>query len=347
LTVIIKSMSRPSYLSWGLLSTARINRAVIGPIKTSKYSHLSAVASRSIEKSREYAKAWGIPQSYGSYEALLADPKIDVVYISLPNSLHTEWSIKALEKGKHVLCEKPLTTSVADVERIKGTALKTGRVITEAFMYRHHPQTKIVKQMIDRGEIGKLQLIHGSFCYTNTRADNPRLDPTLGGGSLWDVGCYPIGYARYLTGEEPIEVYGRQVSSEKGIDLLFAGQLNFSGGIIAQIDCSFISPSKSLIEITGENGRIIIPAPYKPGNKSIIYLERNGKTHAIKIKGGELYHGEIEDIENAIMHGKPPLISLDDSRGNIATIEALYRSSQILKSITLAELQTRPLEREK
>jgi xylose dehydrogenase (NAD/NADP) len=323
-------------LSWGLLSTARINRAVIGPIKASKNSQLSAVASRSIDQSSEYAKNWGIPRFFSNYEALLADPEINVVYISVPNSLHAEWSIKALEMGKHVLCEKPLTTNVADVDIIKAIAQKTGKVITEAFMYRHHPQTFMVKKMIEQGAIGTLQLIRGSFCYTNTRPDNPRLDPHLGGGSLWDVGCYPIGYARYITGQEPIEAYGHQVSSEKGIDLLFAGQLSFPGGVIAQIESSFITPAKSLIEITGSGGRIIIPEPYKPGKKPTIYLERDGRTQAIKIKGDDLYSGEIKDMENAVIAGKPPLISLDDSRGNIAAIEALYQSARSSKPINLS-----------
>ena len=287
-----------------------------------------AVASRSPETATAYAKSWGIPRAYGSYDELLADPEIDIIYNSLPNSLHAEWSIKALRMGKHVLCEKPLATSVADVDRIKATAQLTGKVVAEAFMYRHHPQTILVKQMADLGEVGNLQLIRGSFCYTNSRSDNPRLDPSLGGGSLWDVGCYPIGFARYLTGEEPVTVFGQQVTGPTGVDLLFAGELCFPSGVIAQFDCSFISPSKSLIEITGEQGRITIPEPYKPRKKTQIFLEKGGRTTSINVKGMELYQGEIEDIENAVLGGKPTLISLEDSRSNIATIEALYLSAR-------------------
>ncbi len=337
-------MAGVTRLSWGLLGTARINRAVIDPIKSSKFSRLAAVASRSGDKARDYAAAWGIPRHFDSYEALLADPEIDIIYNSLPNALHAEWSIKAMQQGKHVLCEKPLATDLAAVDEIIATASQTTRVISEAFMYRHHPQTKRVKKMVAEGEVGKLQLVRGSFCYTNTRPDNPRLDPHLGGGSLWDVGCYPVGYARYLSGEEPTDVYGRQVIGPSGVDVLFAGQLSFPGGMIAQFECSFISPSKSIIEITGDKGRIIIPEPYKPGKKSRIYQERDGRLRTINIQGAELYQGEIADMENAILHATPSLISLTDSQGNISSLIALYESAQVSRPINLTYNQASPME---
>jgi xylose dehydrogenase (NAD/NADP) len=157
----------------------------------------------------------------------------------------------------------------------------------------------------------------------------------LGGGSLWNVGCYPISYARYLIGEEPIEVYGHQVTGRTGIDLLYAGQLYFPGGVISQFECSFITPPKSLMEITGEKGRIIIPQPYKPRKRTSILLEREEQLQTIRIKGAELYQGEIEDLENAILFGKPTRINLDDSRKNIATIEALYQSARLSKPISV------------
>ena len=328
-------MGEPARLRWGLLSTARINRAVINPIRASKRSVLMAVASRSQDKASQYAATWEIPRFYSSYETLLADPGIDVIYISLPNSLHAEWAIKALQSGKHVLCEKPLTTSIKDVENVMNVARKTGMVITEAFMYRHHSQTILVKQMVDNGEIGHLQLIKGSFCYTNTRSSDPRFDPALGGGSLWDVGCYPISYARYITGKEPIEVYGHQVTGPTGIDLLFAGQMLFPGGVISQFECSFITTNKVEMEITGDKGRINIPEPYKPGVKTNILIQYEGQARTISIKGPELYQAEIEDLENAILNRKAPRISLDDSRGNIAVIEALYQSAQSSQPVSI------------
>jgi D-xylose 1-dehydrogenase (NADP+, D-xylono-1,5-lactone-forming) len=157
----------------------------------------------------------------------------------------------------------------------------------------------------------------------------------LGGGSLWDVGCYPISYARYITGKEPDEVFGYQVTGTTGIDLIYTGQIHFPGDIIAQFESSFISPFRAYMEITGEKGRILIPEPYKPGIKTKLILEKDGKSQTIQVKGEKLYHGEVEDIENAIIHGKPLRITLEDSKANVATIEALYKSARLAKPINL------------
>lgn len=328
-------MSKVSKLRWGLLGTARINKALIRPVRSSKNSVLAAVASRSHEKALEYAKEWGIPQYYSNYEELLEDPSIDIIYISLPNSLHAEWTIKAMQHGKHVLCEKPLTTSSNDIDKVIKIAQETGMIIAEAFMYRHHPQTMLVKELIDKGKIGNLQLIRGSFCYTNSRPADVRLDPHLGGGCLWDVGCYPISYARYIVGCEPSEVYGHQIIGNTGVDIFFVGELLFPGSIICQFECSFISPYKAHVEITGKIGRISIQSPYKPGLREKLVIDLNNQSQTIPIRGKELYSGEVEDIENAIINGKPGKISLKDSRGNIAVIEALYSSARSLLPIKL------------
>ena len=330
-------MENQAPLRWGLLSTARINRAVIEPIRSSKKSQLIAVASRSREKASKYASTWGIPRFHASYEALLADPEIDVIYNSLPNSLHTEWSLKALRMGKHVLCEKPLTIRSQDVDDMIKVAGETGKIITEAFMYRHHPQTLLIKKMVDNGEIGNLLFIHGSFCYHNTRPDDTRFDPAFGGGSLWDIGCYPISYARFLVGKNPLEIYGHQLTGPTGVDLFFAGQLSFPGEMQAQFESSFITPYKVAMEITGEEGRIIIPEPFKPGLKTTILLQREGRPKSIRIKGYDLYSGEIEDMENAILYGKAARISLLESKDNISTIDALYKSATLRMPLPVSE----------
>src|SRR5918996_5490057 len=198
-------------LNWGLLSTARINRALITPLRASKRNQLVAVASRTQESADQYAREWKISRSHGSYEALLADPEIDVIYNSLPNHLHAEWTIKAVEAGKHVLCEKPLALSVDQVDAVQEAARKHGRVVAEAFMYRHHPQTIKVQEMIKSGSVGNLKLIRGSFSYVLSREGDVRLDLAMGGGSIWDVGCYPISYTGTVVGEAPLEVFGWQV----------------------------------------------------------------------------------------------------------------------------------------
>jgi len=328
-------MVKPTPLRWGFLGTARINQSLIEPIRSSANSILSAVASRSSEKAQEYAIRWGIPHFHSSYEELLADPEIDIIYNSLPSGLHAEWSIKAMQAGKHVLCEKPLTTSSQDADAVIEAANQNGRIITEAFMYRHHPQTILIKQMVDDGEIGELQILRGSFCYTNNRSSDPRFEPSLGGGSLWDVGCYPISYARHLVGTEPIEVYGHQVTGSTGVDLLYTGHMLYPRRVISQFECSFISPYKASFEITGTTGRITIPQPYKPGIKTQIYVERDGKSKTIKVIGKGLYLGEVEDIENSIMFGTPTRISLMESRGNIKTIELLIKAARISKPVSL------------
>jgi len=315
-------------LNWGFLSTARINRALIVPLQVSKRNELLAVASRSQETADAYAKEQRIPRAYGSYEALLADPDIDVVYNPLPNHLHAEWTIKAVDAGKHVLCEKPLALSVDEVDAIQSAARNHGRVVAEAFMYRHHPQTLKVQEIVKSGSLGTLKLIRGSFSFVLTREGDVRLTPEWGGGSIWDVGCYPISYARTVVSEEPVEVFGWQVEGPTGIDESFVGQMRFEGGVHAQFDCSFVIPFHAFVEVVGSEGTLNIPHPFKPGADETVYLSRGDKTDAIRIRGGELYMGEVEDITDAILLGRDPRISLDDSRANIAVISALLESAR-------------------
>ncbi len=322
-------------LNWGLLSTAKINGALIKPLNASKRARLLAVASRSVSSAEAYAHEWNIPRAHGSYEALLADPEIDVVYNSLPNHLHAEWTIKALRAGKHVLCEKPFALTLAEADAMSLAARETGKVLAEAFMYRHHAQTLKIKEIVDGGELGKLQLIKGSFTFTLTREGNYRWINEMGGGSIWDVGCYPISYARMIVGAEPVEVFGWQVTGQGGSDESFFGQMRFKDEVHMQFDCGFKSPSRAFIEIVGTDATLNIPDPFKPGPKNEIYLNRNNKTQIIKIKGGELYSGEVEDMCDAVLDNRPPFISLADSRGNIAAIMALIQSASNGISISL------------
>jgi predicted dehydrogenase len=320
-------------LKWGLLSTARINRALIAPLRASRRNQLVAVASRTQESADRYAGEWKIDRAHGSYEALLADPEIDVIYNPLPNHLHAEWTIKAVEAGKHVLCEKPLALTVEEVDAIQSAARRHGRVVTEAFMYRHHPQTLKVQELIKDGLIGTIKLIRGSFTYVLSREADVRLDPAMGGGSIWDVGCYPISYARTVVGENPLEVFGWQVTGPTGIDETFVGQMRFDRDIVAQFDSSFAIPFHTFMEIVGSEGTLNIPRPFKPVTDEKLYLTRGDKTETIKIKGQELYIGEVEDMADAILLGQPARISLDDSRNNVAVLSALVESARMGKPI--------------
>ena len=322
-------------LNWGLLSTAHINRSLIPPLRVSKRNQLLAVGSRSQETAEAYAREWKIPRTHGSYEALLADPEIDVIYNPLPNHLHAEWTIKAVEAGKHVLCEKPLALSVEEVDAIQAAARKHGRVVAEAFMYRHHPQTLKVQELVQSGTLGTLKLIRGAFRYVLSGAANVRLKPEWGGGSIWDVGCYPISYARTVVGEAPLEVFGWQVTGQTGIDETFVGQMRFGNDILAQFDSSFAIPFHVFMEIIGSEGSLNIPNPFKPGIQDKIYVTHGDEMETIEIKGQELYIGEVEDMADAILLGKDSLVSLGDSRGNVAVICAFLESASLGKPVSI------------
>ena len=323
-------------LKWGLLSTAAINRAVISPLRESARNQLAAVASRDRARAERYATEWGIPRAMGSYEAMLSDPEIDVVYVSLPNSMHAEWTIKAVAAGKHVLCEKPLAISVEEVDAITSAAGRAGVVVAEAFMYRHHPQTLKVQQLISGGDIGQLRVIRGGFTFNIANPEDVRLNPGLGGGSIWDVGCYPISYARAVVGADPLQVFGWQVTGESGVDETFVGQMCFADGAYAQFDSGFRAPERMLMEFVGSAGTITLPNAFKPGSDAkIVFCRESGTPEPIRVESQDLYLGEVEDLADAVLNGKAPRISLADSRGNVAAIVALLESARQGRPIAL------------
>jgi xylose dehydrogenase (NAD/NADP) len=307
-------------LRWGILGVARINRALVGPLRSSPRAELLAVASRSRQRAEEEARRWEIPRAYGSYDELLADPEIDVVYVPLPNALHAEWTLKAARAGKHVLCEKPLATSLEDVDRIADAARAAGVVVTEAFMYRHHPQTLRVRELVAAGAVGKVRLVRGAFSF---------LDPALGGGSLWDVGCYPVSYARFVLGQEPLAAFGWADFGPSGVDETFAGLLRFPGGAIASFDSGFRAPFRTFVEIVGSDGVLDVPRPFKPGLETeSVGLRRGDVVEKLEMPGAELYSGEVEDLTDAVLERRPPRVTLEDSRANVAALLALLRSAR-------------------
>src|SRR5437868_9437815 len=222
--------------TWGIISTADINRKLIPGAQESPRVDLIAVASRDQRRAEDYAREWGIERAYGSYDALLADADVEAVYISLPNTMHCEWSIRALEAGKHVLCEKPLSRVPSDVQAAFDAADRTGRLLSEAFMYRHNPQTKRAKQLVAEGAIGELRLIRAAFSYRLYDTDNIRLSTALAGGALMDIGCYAVSGAR-LFGGEPEKVYGEAWFGPSGTDWVFTGLRRVPGNASAAFDC--------------------------------------------------------------------------------------------------------------
>jgi D-xylose 1-dehydrogenase (NADP+, D-xylono-1,5-lactone-forming) len=325
----------PHTLRWGVLGTGRITRALIAALRASPRNEVVAAASRTPARAEAFAREWSLPRAFAGYQAMLEDPHIDVVYNALPNHLHAQWTIAAARHGKHVLCEKPLALAVDDVDHMAEAARAARVVVAEAFMYRHHPQTLKVKELVDGGAVGALRLVRGAFSFTLTRAEDVRLDPACGGGSLWDVGCYPVSYARLLAGEEPVEAFGWQTLGPTGVDEAFAGQLRFGGGMVAQVDCSFRLPFRTHVEVVGRDGVITIPRPYKPGTKETVVLTRGDSVESIEVEGPELYLGEVEDMFDAVRLGRPSRVSLAESRGNVAALVALLRSAREGRPVAL------------
>jgi predicted dehydrogenase len=315
-------------LRWGILGTARINRMLIPPLQASPDNRLVAVASRDLERAEAYAREWKIPRAHGSYEALLADPEIDAVYIPLPNHLHAEWTIKAARARKHVLCEKPLALTLEDVDAMAAACREAKVVLAEGFMYRHHPQTLKVKQLLDEGAIGALRYLRGAFTFELTRPNDVRLKPEWGGGCLWDVGCYPVSFARFLVGREPASVFGCQTLGPTGIDETFAGQASFPGDVLFQFDSGFRSPSRAEMELAGTRGWIRIHHPWRPEQDHPLLLHRDGRTEEIHVPGEDRFLLEVEDLRAAVRSGRAPRMSLADSRANVAALLAFLRSAR-------------------
>ena len=321
-------------LRWGLLGTARINRALIPAIRASARSRLDAVASRTDARAREYAEEWQIPRAFGSYEALLSDSAIDAVYIPLPNHLHVEWTLLAIEAGKHVLCEKPMALVASDVDRIADAAARRGVVAAEAFMYRHHPLTSRVASLVADGAVGRLQVIRGAFTFVLTRSSDVRLVPEWGGGSLWDVGCYPVSYARLLAGE-PREVTAQATRHPGGIDLTVAGTLRFAEDVLGVVDCSFGTHFRTFMEVAGADGVMLIETPFKPGVDASLRLTRGDSVETVVVPGEPLYVGEVEDLEAGVFDGRAPRVTLADTRGNVATLAALHEAARTGRAVSV------------
>ncbi len=324
----------PDKLRWGLLSTANINDALIGPIRQAARSELVGVASRSLAKAQAYAQEKGIPKAYGSYEDLLTDPGIDVIYNPLPNTLHCEWTIKAAQASKHVLCEKPITPTLAELDQIEAAAKANRVAVFEAFMYLHHPQTLQVKEMIQAGKLGDLQLINSWFAYYLPPEDsqNIRLNPNLAGGGLWDVGVYPNSLAIVLVGAgAPVEVWANQIIGETGVDVSLIGQMKFANGVMAQISCGFRTPFREGAHIIGDKGIIQIIEPWKPGvygkDSQVIFIGRDDTRETLVIPATDPYSAEVAAMEACILDRAEPVVPLSLSRDFLRSVLALYESA--------------------
>jgi len=311
---------------FGILSTAHINRQLIPGAHASDKVELIAVASREQSKADAYAHDWGIERAYGSYDALLEDPDVEAVYISLPNTMHCEWSIRALEAGKHVLCEKPLSRHPEDVGRAFDAAENAGRLLSEAFMYRHHPQTTRLVELVRKGAIGELRLIRSTFSYSLYDAENIRLRTDVEGGSLMDVGCYCVSGSRLLAGE-PESVFGQAYVGPSGTDWVFVGAMRFPGGVFAQFDCGTCLPNRDELEVIGTEGSLFLDDPWHC-RAPVIELRREGEVERIELDPADSYQLELENLSDAILGEAPLLLGRDDAVAQARALEALHRSAE-------------------
>ena len=310
----------------GILSTARINRAVLAGARLSDRVEVVAVASRDSARAEAYAHEHDIERAHGSYEALLEDPGVEAVYISLPNSLHVPWSVRALEAGKHVLCEKPLDRSPAEVERAFDAADRAGRILMEAFMYRHHPQTRRLAELVGDGAIGELRLVRSSFSFPLSDETNVRLRPELDGGSLMDVGCYCVSGTRLLAGE-PESVSAQQVVGPTGVDVRFAGTMSFPRGALAHFDSALDLVDRGDLEAVGSEGTIVVRDPWLIRGAAL-ELRRGDDVERIEVAQANRYQLELENLADAIHGDAEPLLAREDALGQARTIDALYRAAE-------------------
>lgn len=330
-------MSTPIVLDapirWGILSTARIGvKQVIPAMQQGKLTTVTAIASRDLERAEAVAEELGIPKAYGSYEELLADPDIDAVYNPLPNHLHVPWTLKALQAGKHVLCEKPIALDLSEAKALMtAAALHPGLRVMEAFMYRFHPQWLKARSIVQEGSLGEVRSIHAHFSYFNDDPANIRNQENIGGGGLMDIGCYCISWPRFLLDTEPVRVTGLvDVDPVLGVDRLTSGLMDF-GGVQVSFTCSTQMTPYQRVLVLGTQGvlEIEIPANAPAAQRTRLVLQRTGSAaEDIWIDAANQYTLQGDAFSRAILEGKEVPTPLGDAVGNMEAIEALFKAAK-------------------
>jgi xylose dehydrogenase (NAD/NADP) len=318
----------------GLLSTAAINDEILAAARASDLIVVDAVASRDQARADEYARRHEIPRAFGDYEELLADPDIDAVYVSLPNALHAEWSTRALEAGKHVLCEKPFSRHPHDVERAFEAADRAGRWLTEGLVSRHHPQSDRVAELVRSGAIGELRSLTATFSFALTGPENTRLRPELDGGALMDVGCYCVSSMRSVAGE-PERVYAEQFLGPTGVDLRATATLRFRCGVLARLEVGMDLPSRHELELVGSDGTLFLADPWHAADP-VIELRRRGQVERIRTGPANAFLHELKDLCLAIADEREPKLGRADALGQARTLDALLRSADDDRPLSLA-----------
>jgi D-xylose 1-dehydrogenase (NADP+, D-xylono-1,5-lactone-forming) len=324
-------------LRWGVLSTAGIGRLVIEATRAADHAEFVAVASRDADRARAFAGELGLEASFGSYEELLASSQVDAVYVPLPVAMHTEWTVKALEAGKHVLCEKPFATSAADAARCFDAAEAAGRYCVEGLMYRHHPQTTLARQLVAGGAIGRLAHVRAALS-VSVPPDDIRRSLELGGGALGDLGCYCASAIRLFAGE-PERVWATQVhDDEGGVDLRLAATLRLPADVLAQFDVALDLTRRDELELVGTAGRLTVPDPWLC-RATHLELSRDGRVEHVPVdpEGAfaltdpdhDVYRIELDTVSAALAGGEQPSFGRSDALAQATVLEALYRSAEL------------------
>jgi len=332
-------------LNWGILGTGNIANQFAAGVRglgPDAQSVLAAVGSRAQRTADAFAEQYEIPRAHPTYDALLADDAVDAIYLSLPNSMHLDWTLKAIAAGKHVLCEKPIARNADEAERMFDAAQKQGVLLVEAFMYRSHPLTHKALGVVRDGTIGRLKVIRASFCYSTSKvADNVRFDPSLAGGAVMDIGCYCVSFARLFAGREPVSVHTVGHVHETGVDDYAAAVLDFGDGLIANLACGMTVQADNTAHLGGETGHLMIPIPWKPPvDNAVLEVaamtppkqdQKAGQTqgpYQERITAdapGPLYGMEAEDFARAVAGKKPPSVSRQDTIGNMRVLDKMRR----------------------
>ena len=318
-------------LRLGLLSTARINAKLVAGAREVDEVEVVVTGSRDLARAEEHARALGVPRAVGSYEAVLADPEVDAVYIALPNAGHVPWSIRALEAGKHVLCEKPLSPRPHEVEAAFDAADRAGLVLAEAFMWRHHPQTARLVELLP--EIGTVRVVRAAFSFPIADDGDVRLSADLDGGALMDVGCYCVSGARLVAGE-PFEVSALQVSGDE-VDVRLAATLRFAGDVLAHFDCGFDMVDSDALEVVGDGGSLFLDDPWHSGTPVIELRRPDGSVETVEIETADPYACELRDFAAAVAGERPAVLGRDDALGQARAIAALYESATTGRTVAL------------
>ena len=327
---------------WGVLGCARVfERRMMSGYKQAANAEVTALASRDAAKAEECAARHGIARAYGSYEALLADSEIEAVYLPLPNHLHAEWTLRAFEAGKHVLCDKPLALTYADAKRMADAARAANRRLMEAFMYRHHPQHAHIGEMVRRGEIGSVAHFRGTFTFPGQGLTGYRRDAAKGGGALYDVGVYPLNAARFHFGAEPVvvaAVAGRD--AETGVDEHTAAVLEFEDGRTASIECGFDQTFTTCYELAGSEGTITTERAFQPGDGPVTVTIRKGEdVRTETTAGADHYQREIEHFSACVRDPARDLWPGEDGTAQMRVVEAIQRSLREKRHVEVAEVE--------